>query len=160
MSDKTQAGRRVSPLTMLGGRASFAYLNGVAIVVTDVKAWTDDDVMQLVNEQAKLVGFVSAKANITHFFGEVFGATHRRMIVDWIDANGMNPSSRTAMVTDSKIMRAALTAYSWLTKTESKAFEPKDRKAMCEWVASGLQVNPRELQADLEKCYSLLGKTV
>lgn len=158
MSDKPANGKTVSPVTMLGGRASFAHLGGVAIVMTDVEKWTDEDVMQLVTKQAELVGYVSARANITHFFGDIFGATHRKMIVDWIESSGLTPSSRTALVTDSKIMRAALTAYAWLTKSESRAFELKDRKAMCEWITQGLDVSANDVQAALESCYKLLGK--
>jgi hypothetical protein len=143
---------------MLGGRASFAHQDGLAIVITDVEKWTDAEVMELINEQARLVGFVSARANITHFYGDIFGATHRKMIVDWIESNGLIASSRTALVTDSKIMRAALTAYAWLTKTESKAFELKDRKAMCEWITRDFGIDPAEIQVLLEACYKLLGK--
>lgn len=160
MSDKPENGKTVNPVTMLGGRASFAHLGGVAIVITDVEKWSDTEVMELVTKQAELVGYVSARANITHFFGDIFGATHRKMIVEWIESSGFNPSSRTALVTDSKIMRAALTAYAWLTKTESRAFEFKDRKAMCEWITQGLEVNADEVLAALESCYKLLGKSL
>ncbi len=39
MSEKLSVGRKVNPMLMLGGRASFAHQDGVAIVVTDVKNW-------------------------------------------------------------------------------------------------------------------------
>lgn len=158
MSDKPLVGRKISPMVMLGGRASFAHQDGIAIVITDVAKWSDAEVMELIDGQGKLVGYVSAKANITHFYGDIFGATHRKLIVDWIEKNGLTPSSRTALVTDSKIMRAALTAYAWLTKTESKAFEPKDKQAMCEWVVQGTAADPAEVQTALEACYKLIGK--
>ncbi|HSC76684.1 MAG TPA: STAS/SEC14 domain-containing protein [Pseudomonadales bacterium] len=160
MSDKPANGKTVSPTTMLGGRASFAYLGGVAIVITDVQKWTDAEVMEMVNKQAELVGHVSAQANITHFYGDIFGATHRKMIVDWIESNGLKASSRTAMVTDSKIMRAALTAYAWMTKTESKAFELKDRQAMCEWIVRDMGIDAAEIKVLLESCYKLLNKSI
>src|SRR6478752_6819460 len=153
MSDKSLVGKKVNPVVMLGGRASFAYQDGVAIVITDVQKWTDAEVMKMINEQAELVGHVSAQANITHFYGDIFGATHRKMIVDWIESNGLTASSRTAMVTDSKIMRAALTAYAWMTKTESKAFEVKDRQAMCEWIVRDMGVSAAEIKVLLESCY-------
>jgi len=156
MNDKV--GKTVNPLAMLNGRASFAHLGGVAIVLTDVAKWSDEEVMSLIQQQADLVGNVSAQGNITHFFGDIFGATHRKMIVDWIESSGLTPSSRTALVTDSKIMRAALTAYAWLTKSETKAFDMKDRQAMCEWITQGLQVSADEVKVALEACYKLIGK--
>lgn len=158
MNETQTVGRKVNPVTMLNGRASFAHLDGIAIVITDVAKWSDEDVMQMVKKQAELVGHVSAKGNITHFFGDIFGATHRKMIVEWIESSGFKPSSRTALVTDSKVMRAALTAYAWLTKTESRAFEPGDHKSLCEWIVKGTQANAAEVQAALEGCYKLLGK--
>ena len=110
MNEKMAVGKTVQPVTMLNGRASFSHLGGVAIVLTNVAKWTDEEVMTMVKEQADLVGNVSAQGNITHFFGDIFGATHRKMIVEWIESSGLTPSPRTALVTDSKIMRAALTA--------------------------------------------------
>src|SRR6478735_3523747 len=160
MNEKISVGRKVNPVLMLGVRASFAHQGGVAIVVTDVKNWSDAEVLEMINEQAELVGHVSARANITHFYGDIFGATHRKMVVDWIESNGLTASSRTALVTDSKIMRAALTAYAWLTKTESKAFELKDRQAMCEWVVRDMGVDGAEIKVLLESCYKLLNKSV
>jgi hypothetical protein len=160
MNDKPLVGRKISPMVMLGGRASFAHQDGIAIVITDVEKWSDAEVMELIDGQGKLVGYVSARANITHFYGDIFGATHRKMIVEWIEKNGLVASSRTALVTDSRIMRAALTAYAWLTKTESKAFEPKDKQAMCEWITQGMDVDPAEIRASLDTCYKLLGKPV
>jgi hypothetical protein len=41
------------------------------------------------------------------------------------------PTPRTLTMTDSALMRAALLAYSWLTKTEIKAFASKDLTEAC-----------------------------
>lgn len=149
---------RVEPVAMLNRRASFAYINGVAIVISDIDKWTDELVLEFIEEQAVLAGNQSAIANITHFFGEVFGASHRKLIVEWIAKKGLTASARTAMVTDSMLMRAALTAYSMLTKTRTKAFEPKEIVAMCKWVTEGTDVSPEEVKASLETCYKLIGK--
>ncbi len=148
----------VPPQKMLNGRASFAYINGVAIVLSDVEKWDDVMVLNFIEDQAKLCDYQSAIANITHFFGDIFGASHRKLIVEWIEKNQLTASSRTALVTDSAIMRAALTAYSWLTKTETKAFDHKSRDAMCEWVTQSTDVNPAEVKTALDACYKLIGK--
>ena len=158
MTQQPKINIRVAPVAMLNKRASFAYLNGIAIVISDVNKWTDELVLEFVEEQAKLAGNESAIANITHFFGEVFGAHHRKLIVDWIERKGLTPSAKTAMVTDSMLMRAALTAYSMLTKTRAKAFEPKDIVAMCQWITEGTDVSPNDVRASLEACYKLIGK--
>jgi len=150
--------QRVAPVSMLDKRASFAYINGIAIVITNVNKWTDELVMGFVEEQATLANNESAIANVTHFFGEVFGAHHRKMLVEWTEKKGLKPSARTAMVTDSVLMRAALTAYSMLTKTRAKAFEPKDIVAMCEWITQDTGIDPDEVRVALQACYKLIGK--
>jgi len=159
-SEQPKINRRVAPVAMLNRRASFAYINGIAIVISDIDKWTDELVMEFVEEQAKMAGNESAIANITHFFGEVFGAHHRKLIVEWISKKGLTPSARTAMVTDSVLMRAALTAYSMLTRTRAKAFEPKEIVAMCQWITEGTGINPEEVRDSLEACYKLIGKRV
>ena len=158
--DLPKINRRVAPVAMLQNKASFAYLNGVAIVISDIDKWTDSLFLEFIEEQANLAGNESAIANITHFFGDIFGASHRKLIVDWIEKKGLTASPRTALVTDSTLMRAALTAYSWLTKTEAKAFEPKDREAMCQWITQGTDISPAEVKTALETCYKLIGKSV
>ena len=40
MNDKPLVGRKISPMVMLGGRASFAHQDGIAIVITDVEKWS------------------------------------------------------------------------------------------------------------------------
>jgi hypothetical protein len=150
---------RVPPTPMLDGRASFAYLNGIAIVLSDIPKWTDKLVLEFIEHQATLAGCESGTSNITHFFGDIFGASHRKLIVDWIAQKGLQASPRTAMITESTLMRAALTAYSWLTKTEVKAFESKDVDALCKWSAHGSGVNPEEVKSALLACYKILGKT-
>jgi hypothetical protein len=151
---------RVAPVAMLNRRASFAYINGIAIVISDIDKWTDELVLEFIEGQAVLAGNQSAIANITHFFGEVFGASHRKLIVEWIAKKGLTPSAKTAMVTDSVLMRAALTAYSMLTKTRAKAFEPKDMLAMCNWITEGTDISPDEVKTSLETCYKLIGKKI
>jgi len=158
MLDMAPFKKHVAPTPMLDNQAAFAYINGIAIVVSTVDKWTDQMVIELLDEQAKLVENRSSAASITHFFGEVFGASHRKLIVQWMEKKGLSSARRTALVTDSAIMRAAMTAFSWLTKTEAKSFEPAKRDAMCEWVTQDTGVNPDEVKTALEACYKLIGK--
>jgi len=158
MTEPSTYKKRVPPTAMLENRVSFAYINGVSLVVSNIAKWDDAMVMRVLDEQSRLVGNISSISNITHFFGDVFGAHHRKMIVQWMEKNNLAPAERAAMVTDSSIMRAALTAYSWLSKTETKAFLPNDRPAMCEWVCKNTDAKPTDILAALETCYKLIGK--
>ena len=158
MLDMTPYNKRVPPTPMLANQAAFAYINGISIVVTKVEKWTDDMVLELLDHQSRLVENRTSAASITHFFGEVFGARHRKLIVEWMESKNLPSARRTALVTDSAIMRAAMTAFSWLTKTEAKSFEPGKRDAMCEWVTQDTGINPAEIKNALTACYRLIGK--
>lgn len=158
MMDMTPFNKHVPPTAMLGNQAAFAYVNGISIVISKVDKWTDEMVLELLDHQSRLVENRSSAASITHFFGEVFGASHRKLIVDWMERKKLPSARRTALVTDSAIMRAAMTAFSWLTKTEAKSFEAGKRDAMCEWVVQDTGIKPADVKAALEGCYRLIGK--
>lgn len=46
--------RKIFPTTVLGGRGALAYVDDVAIMVTNVEKWTDADVIKLLEESARL----------------------------------------------------------------------------------------------------------
>jgi len=62
------------------------------------------------------------------------------------------------MISDSLLIRGALTAYSWLTKTEAKAFAMKDHVAMCDWIAKDRIAKAADIHAALVPSFQLLGK--
>ena len=47
--------RKIPPTKVLAGRGVLAYVDDVAIMVTDVDKWTDADVIQLLEESAFMV---------------------------------------------------------------------------------------------------------
>lgn len=154
--------RKVPPTAVLGGRGALAYVDDVAIMITSVEKWTDADVIKLLEESARLGGRITAPAAITHFLGETLGgaASQRKMIVEWMASNNIEPTPRTVTMTDSALMRAALMAYSWTTKTEMKAFASKDIAAAYVWVTRDLATKPEDVKTAVEGCYKLLGKKV
>ena len=154
--------RRVPPTTVMQGKVALAYIDDVAIMVTSIAKWTDADVIKLLEESARLGKKISAPAAVTHFLGETLGsaASQRKMIVDWMKQNDVEPTPRTITITESALMRAALLAYSWMTKTEIKAFAPKDLSEACIWATRDLETRANDVRAAVEGCYKLLGKTV
>jgi hypothetical protein len=154
--------RRVLPTAVLGGRAALAYVDDVAVMITNVEKWTDEDVLRLMDESARLGKKISSPGAVTHFFGQTLGgdASQRKLIVDWMAKNEIEPTPRTITMTDSALMRAALLAYSWLTKTEMKAFASKDLQAACVWLTRDLDTKPEDVVHAVQGCYKLLGKTV
>ena len=154
--------RRIPPTATMNGRVALAYIDDVAIMIADVAKWSDADVIQLLEESARLGKRVTAPGAITHFLGETLGgaASQRKMIVDWMEKNNIEPTPRTITLTDSALMRAALTAYSWITKTEMKAFASKDLAPACVWLTRDLDTQAEDVRVAVEGCYQLLNKKI
>lgn len=151
--------RRVPPTKVLNGKGALAYVDDVAIMITTIEKWTEKDINQLLEESARLGQRVTAPAAITHFLGETLGAaaSQRKQVVDWMASNDIVPSPRTITLTDSALIRAALTAYSWLTKTEMKAFAAKDLQTGCEWLVRDLDTKADDVVQAVRGCYKILG---
>ena len=83
--------RKIPPTKIMQGRVALAYVDDVAIMITDVAKWSDADVIQLLEESARLGKRVTAPGAITHFLGETLGgaASQRKMIVDWMEKNNI-----------------------------------------------------------------------
>lgn len=146
--------RYIPPTLVLDGRAALAYVDDVTVMVTAVQKWKDDDVIALLEASAALGNRTTAPGAITYFIGETLGAaaSQRKLIVDWMAQNQIEPSSRTITITDSALMRAALTAYSWLTKTEAKAFKTTELDTACAWLCRDLHADPNKVATALQGC--------
>lgn len=159
MTDSPSIRRHIQPTAVLDGRAALAYVDDVALMVTTVSKWTDADVLGILEASALLGNRITAPGAITHFLGETLGtsASQRKMIVEWMESNNIEPTPRTITLTDSALMRAALTAYSWLTKTETRAFKTTELDAACLWLCHNLTADPAKVKESLMGCYKIIG---
>ena len=150
----------VGPTSIFNGKGAFAHINDVSMIVSDCPKWTEASVKEFLEETARAGGQVSPPANIAIFLGDIFDAKQRKFAAEWTEAEGYPPAKRITMLSDSVLMRGAMTAYSWLTKTEAKAFASKDSKAMCEWITQGMIAKPDAVREALAGCFKLVGKTL
>jgi len=150
----------IAPTLLFKGRCATAHINDVSMVLTNHTNWTEAEVRQLLEESAVVGQQVSPPANIAIFLGDVFDAKLRKFATEWTAAEGYPPARRITMISDSMIIRGAMTAYSWMTKTEGKAFPMKDSTAMCEWITQGMIAKPVPVKEALAACFKLLGKTL
>jgi hypothetical protein len=151
---------QVKPIALLEGRLGYAYVDDVSVTVFTVAHWSDADLVRMLEDTTRLGQNITATGTVSHFYGEVPGAHHRKLIVKWLTERGLPSSPRNALLTDSQLMRGALTAFAWLTQAETRAFEPTERDAMCTWIARDLVTKPANVRAALEECYRLVGKPV
>ena len=161
MTDSPTRRRYTPPTAVLNGKAALAYVDDVALMVTNISNWSDNDVLEILEASAKLGSKITSPGAITHFFGDTMGAaaSQRKLIVEWMEKNGIQPTPRTITLTDSTLMRAALTAYSWLTKTQVKAFKINELDLACNWICNGLIADPAQVKESMLGCYKIIGKT-
>ena len=148
----------VKPTLLLKGKACFAQVHDVTLIVSDIPKWSNELVLEYLNGMIKIGGGVSVAASAAIFLGDSFDAGQRKLSADWIAENGFEPAKRITMISDSLLIRGSLTAYSWLTKTEAKAFAMKDHAAMCDWIARGRIAKAEDIHAALLASFQLLGK--
>jgi len=150
----------VPPTSTFGGKGAFAQVHDVSMIVSDVKKWSDAQVQQFLEETERVGGNVSPPANIAIFLGDVFDANQRKLAANWTTERGYTPARRITMISDSMLIRGAMTAYGWLTKIECKAFAMKDSTAMCQWITQGLVAQPETVKESLAGCFKLVGRTL
>ncbi|HRF87631.1 MAG: hypothetical protein E6Q87_05920 [Cellvibrionales bacterium] len=148
----------VKPTLLLKGKACFAQIHDATIIVSDIPKWTNELVLEYLNGMTKVGGGVSVPASVAVFLGDSFDAGQRKLSAEWIAENGFEPAKRITMISDSLLIRGSLTAYSWLTKTEAKAFAMKDHKAMCDWITRGQIATAAQVHDALSTSFHLLGK--
>lgn len=145
------------PTLVLHGRASFAYVTDVSVAVIDVPTWTDALIDEYLVELTTLGERAVARASLTRFLGEVPGAAHRRRIADWLEREGLTGSLRSCVLTDSALMRGAMTAYGWLTNTEVRAFLPRELDTACRFLCEGCVATPEQVRRAVLGCHAKLG---
>ena len=147
----------VPPQKVLHGKCAFAYIDDVSVSVTNNPEWTDEEVVAYLDEITELGQHVSASAAISDFRGAMFGARERRVLVDWMEREKISAQQRTCLITDSALLRGAVTAYAWMTGTEGRAFSRADKTRACAWTTETTRATAAEVEAALVECYALLG---
>ena len=154
------AKHHIPPTSLFNGKAATAHINDVSIVLSKVHNWSDEQVKALLEELAQNGQGVTPPANIVIFLGDVFNAGQRRMATEWSNEKGFPPADRITMISDSILIRGAMTAYSWMTKSTAKAFAMKDSTAMCQWITQGMIAQPEPVKESLAACFKLVGETL
>jgi hypothetical protein len=99
-----------------------------------------------------------ARVSLSYFAHDVPNARQRQIIVDELKRNGVPHPERTAILTDSALMRGALTAYSWLTGSDARSCAVADRRQALVWLAEKAPFDVDEALGALEECFRAVGR--
>ncbi len=119
-----------------GGHLRFGYLPGISVTVIDGDATIDEwnemlAMARAEDDPSKKVVLIWGKS------GEIT-AEHRRAVAADQAAHATKPPLAIAMLTDSILIRGALTAYGWLVKQQfpTRAWAPREVSAALQWLGT------------------------
>jgi hypothetical protein len=98
-----------------------------------------------------------ARVSLSYFAHDVPNARQRQIIVDELKSHGAPAPDRTALLTDSAMMRGALTAFSWVIRSDTGAFSVIDRRKALVWLAERVPFDVGEGLEALEECFRVVG---
>lgn len=122
---------------LLGGRAAFGVTRGVAILVADLGEWTEEVAETIFRETMSVSGGELHNLLRVH---PVPNAKMRRVLADLQAEHSpvIAGGRRMAIVTDSSLMRGAMTAFRWFTGDDVQGFSSTDVENASAWVADGV----------------------
>ena len=125
------------PHYYLDGQFYFRQLDEFALNVSSAKAITDAGWMEFLNGSlgvSRKLG-VLPKVTIAYFARAYPNATQRQAAKKFIDENAVRNIERLAALTDSAMLRGALTALNWIMPdSKMQAYSPREYAQALTWV--------------------------
>jgi hypothetical protein len=119
------------------GEMYYRQLNELTVTVSTAKSITDEDWVGYLEGSLALTKRLGLAANVAliycmHAFPN---ARQRQMATDFMARHYMRPMERLAVITESVIVRGAMTAFSWvMPKLGLRAFDPSDSREAFKWL--------------------------
>lgn len=135
-----------------------ARVGPLSVNVNVARAISDDHLREYVKATIGAARGNWARVSLAYFAHDIPSARQRQIIIDAMDQQGVPHSERVALLTDSALMRGALTAYSWLTASDTGPFSVADRQKALVWLAQKAPFDVNEGLAALEECFRAVGR--
>ncbi|MEZ5493137.1 MAG: hypothetical protein R3E61_00735 [Pseudomonadales bacterium] len=87
----TEFQKVVKPTLLLNGKACFARINDVTIMVNDVQKWNNELVLEYLNEMAKVGDGVSVPASVAVYLGDGFDTANESWQQSGLKKKDLNP---------------------------------------------------------------------
>ncbi|MEM9187557.1 MAG: hypothetical protein AAGF12_00175 [Myxococcota bacterium] len=124
------------PTKILSGRVVFAVTADVGITILDVQQWTLETAEALFRESATLAR--PPRHSLVSFLGAEPTAMVRKRLVelqeDVIEAFPRLRSGRTVVLTNSAITRGAVTAWRWISNSNTVAYAQERVEDAAAWI--------------------------
>lgn len=142
------------PRTIVDGQVVIAFVEDVVITIILVETWTNTFAERLYAESTALTN--ANPHTIVRLKGGEPGASVRKRVAELqadLEAQIPNASRRVAVLTDSVLVRGAMTALRWITGDQMSGFATNDVHGAASWVAGDMGDDQR-ITRMVHKCES------
>lgn len=151
----------MKPTLLVSGTIAFAQVENVSLIVSTLPKWTRENTEDFIMGCERVTGLVHApRANVTHFIGDAPGPITRKHMLEVLERIGQKPAPRSAVLTDSSMLRQMMIAWTWLTGADARAFPPGERREALEWAGAEVPYAVAGMESALIACYRALGLIV
>jgi hypothetical protein len=131
----------------MGGRYYYRQLGDLAVNLCGAKSFSDDDWREYLYgslEVARELGR-GPSVSLIAFMGDHPNAGQRRISAEFMTKERVRPIERVAILTDSDILRHAMTAFGWLVPNlKYRAFKPSDPAGGYAWLGEIAQFDEKK----------------
>lgn len=129
----------------MGGRYYYRQIEDLAVNLCTAKTFTDEDWREYLRGSlavARELGRGPSVSLIT-FTGDTLNAGQRRVTAKFMVEEHVRPIERVGILTDSQLLRGAMTAFAWLMPSmKYRAFRPGAATEALTWLAQAGKFDP------------------
>jgi len=143
-------------IDQVGGH-THARLGPLVMNVCHAQVLTDEDMETYIRRTVQESRGEPALVSLSHYAHHIPSARQRQVMFAAMKTNRVPPPSRQALLTDSALLRGAMTAFGWLTGTDSASYSLIDRHRALLWLAETAAFDADEALVMLDDCFRRSG---
>ena len=125
------------PRLFVGGELYYRQLDDLALNLCIAAKIANEDWLEYLEVTLSIARELnhSPIVSIVAFRDAYPNAVQRRLSADFLERENVPPMKRIAMLSDSAALRGAMTAFTWVTHANMRAFASTDVQPALEWLA-------------------------
>ena len=153
------SGEKKYIIDRVGGH-THARLGPLVMNVCHAQVLTDADMEEYIARTVQESRGDHARVSLSHYAHHIPNARQRQVMFSAMKANGVPSPVRQCLLSDSAILRGAMTAFGWLTGTDSASYSLAERRRALSWLAENAAFDPDEALVMLDDCFRRSGLPV
>ena len=134
-----------------------ARLGPVVLNVCHARHLSDDDARGFIERSVRESGGDHALVSLSYYAHHIPSAKQRQIMFDALRAHGVPSTLRQCLLTDSALMRGAMTAFGWLAGSDSASNSVADRCKALVWLSEKAPFDADEAVRVLDECFRRSG---